>query len=134
MATGSPGWSQFPFVSAETSIPPTFRERYCRQCDLRPDEFEEHLFRRALYPHARLLRPVLELMDGFFGPDREFLRGVGDLRSRRLFHGEAAEYHAQSDRRRVLRRWLRLRVSAERTRVLMEACWSGRDSRPPQAG
>ncbi len=134
MATGSPERSRLFYVSTETSIPPTFRERYCRQWGLRPDEFEEHLFRRALYLHARLLRPLLELADGYFGPDREFLRAVGDLRSRRLFHGEAAEYHALSDRRRVLRRWLRLRVSAERTRVLMEACWSGPDSRPPQAG
>jgi hypothetical protein len=120
-------------VSAEPPIPPTLRERYCRRWDLRPDEFEEHLFRRGLYLHARVARPVLDLLEGYFGPDREFIRAVGNLRSRRLFHGEAAEYHALSDRRRVLRRWLRLRVSAERTRLLMEACWSGADSRPPRA-
>ena len=121
-------------MSTEPSIPPTFRERYCRQWELRPDEFEEHAFRRGLYPHARVLRPLLGMIDGYFGPDREFIQTVANLRSRRLFHAEAAEYHALSDRRRVLRRWLRLRVSAERTRVLMEACWSGPDSRPPQAG
>ncbi len=115
-------------------MPPTFRERYCRRWALRPEEFDDHAFRRGLYWHARLLRPLLEMLDGHFAPDREFLRVVADLRSRRLFQAEAAEFHSGVAGRRFLRRWLRLRVSAERTRLLMEECWGQADSRPPVGG
>jgi hypothetical protein len=66
----------------------------------------------------------------YFSPDREFLRCVGDIRSRRFFHAEAGEFHADSVNHSMLRRWLRLRVSAERTRVIMEECW-GADTRAP---
>lgn len=114
-------------------MPPTFRERYCRRWNLRPEDFEDHLFRRALYLHARLLRPLLELLNGHFTADREFLRSVADLRSRRMFHAEASEFHSGEAGRRFLRRWLRLRVSADRTRLLMEECWGASQSRPPQA-
>ena len=101
----------------------TFRERYCRRWAIPPEQFEEHLLPRALYPSARILRPLLGLRAGYFHPDREFIRAAGDLRSRRFFHAEAGEFHGTEANHRFLRRWLRLRVSAERTRRLMEECW-----------
>jgi len=102
----------------------TFRERYCAHWQILSEQFEEHLLAHALYPHARVLRPVLQLLvRGYFLPDREFLRQVGNLRSRRLFHAEAAEFHATEVGGKFLRRWFRLRVSAEKVRVRMEECW-----------
>lgn len=108
---------------------PTFRERYSQHWSIPPSEFEEHLFSRALYFHARLAR--LMLRRDFFAPDREFLRNVGDIRSRRYFHAEAGEFHDMPENGTFLRRWLRLRVSAERTRNLMEECWGTADSTAP---
>lgn len=103
---------------------PTLRERYCAHWQISPDAYEEHLFRRALYFHARGLRGACQLLSpSYFTADREFIRGIGDLRSRRGFHAEAAEFHAAGANRAFWRRWLRIRVSAERARLWMEECW-----------
>jgi hypothetical protein len=111
---------------------PTFRERYCRRWELPSEQFEAHLFDRALYPPARWLRALLLwIWPDYFSADREFMRCVGDIRSRRFFHAEAGEFHTDASNGRFLRRWLRLRVSAERTRRLMEECWGTPDSRAP---
>lgn len=112
----------------------TFRERYCALHQIAVGDFEDHLLRRSLYFHARPLRGVLALLPDYFAADREFLRSVGDIRSRRLFHAEAGEYHAHPANRSLLRRWLRLRVSAERVRVNMEASWQGHGTASPVAG
>ncbi len=103
---------------------PTLRERYCAHWQISPDAYEEHLFRRSLYFHARGLRGIFQLVSpGYFAADREFIRAIGDLRSRRGFHSEAAEFHAAGANRALGRRWLRFRVSAERPRLWMEECW-----------
>lgn len=112
---------------------PTFRERYCQRWSISFDKFEQHLLPRVLYLHARPLHRVLALGPGHFATDREFLRNVGDIRSRRLFHAEAAEFHDALQNQGVLRRWLRLRVSAERTRRLMEECWGRAESAAPSS-
>lgn len=114
---------------------PTFRERYCRSYGLANEEFEQHIFRRGLYPHAALLRWLLGAIPEYFAADREFIRSVGDIRSRRFFHAEAGEYQMHLANRGFLRRWLRLRVSAERVRRCMEQHWGDENSAAPvQAG
>lgn len=115
-------------------MPPTFRERYCAHAGIPPERFEEHLFRRALYFHAKPLQGILDLMPDYFTADHDFLRSVGDIRSRRFFHAEAGEYQTHSLNRGILRRIFFLRVSAERVRQFMEECWGGHDSNPPVGG
>ncbi len=104
---------------------PTFRERYCQHWAIPPSRFEEHLFARTLYPHARVLHIFLRLMPGYFIPDLEFLHGMGDLRSRRFFNEEACEFHATeaNHNRNFLRHLFRLRVSADRVLHCMDECW-----------
>lgn len=109
----------------------SFRERYCAIHRIAPAAFEEHLLPAALYFHARPLRGLLETLPDYFAADREFLRSVGDLRSRRFFHAEAGEYHTATTCRGFLHRFLRLRVSAERVRQIMEATWGTSGSNPP---
>lgn len=109
----------------------SFRERYCSIHQIAPVEFEEHLLPRALYFHARLCRGLLALLPDYFAADREFLRSVGDLRSQRFFHAEAGEYHTSTASRSFLHRFLRLRVSAERVRQIMEESWGAQGSNPP---
>ncbi|HLP24768.1 MAG TPA: hypothetical protein VK477_03750 [Acidobacteriota bacterium] len=109
----------------------SFRERYCALHQIPLTEFEEHLLPGALYFHARWLRGLLKMLPDYFAADREFLRSVGDLRSRRFFHAEAGEYHTATACRGFLHRFLRLRVSAERVRLIMEKTWGVLDSNPP---
>lgn len=109
----------------------SFRERYVAMHHIDPSGFEEHVLRRALYLHARPLREALAAFPDYFAADREFLRSVGDLRSRRFFHAEAGEYHSSASNRGFLRRFLRLRVSAERVRQIMEETWGAQESNPP---
>lgn len=103
--------------------PPSFRERYCASHGVPHDQFEQHLLLRTLYPHARFLLPLLRLIPDYFSADTEFLRSIGALRRRRDFVSEAGEYIASWQNRGVLRRWFLLRVSAERTRKLVDAHW-----------
>ncbi|MBI2512607.1 MAG: hypothetical protein HYV96_11555 [Opitutae bacterium] len=109
----------------------SFRERYSAKHRIDPSGFEEHLLRRALYFHARPLRSLLAALPDYFSADREFLRSVGDLRSRRFFHAEAGEYHTSAASRGPFHRFLRLRVSAERVRQIMEETWGKLESNPP---
>lgn len=109
----------------------TFRERYCDYWSISSEQFEEHLLLRALYPHARGLHRLLAMCPDYFYPDHEFIRSVALLRSRRLFHGEVGEYHADPANHGFLRRWLRLRLSTDRVRHLMEECWGQADSTAP---
>ena len=111
----------------------TFRERYSAFHKIPVEQFEEHLLPRALYWHARMFRGFLGLVPGYFVADRDFIRSVGDLRSRRFFHAEAGEFHTSEGNRGILRRVLRLRVSADRARKFMEECWGSHvaGSTPP---
>lgn len=113
------------------AMPQSFRERYCAFHAVPLEEFEEHLLLRSLYFHARMIRTFLNFFPGYFVPDRDFIRSVGDLRSRRFFHAEAGEYHTSEGNRGFMRRILRLRVSADRTRHLMEECWTESETAAP---
>lgn len=112
----------------------SFRERYCSIHRIDPSGFERHLLTRTLYSHAVLLRSLLAALPDYLAADIEFLRGVGDIRSRRFFHAEAGEFHAHASNRGICRRFLRLRVSAERVRQVMEETWRATGkSNPPVA-
>jgi len=102
---------------------PTFRERYCAFHGIPVEEFEDHLLPRGLYPHARALRAVLRSLPEYFAPEREFLRSAGNLRTRRLYPAEVAQFYYLMPNQSVSRRLLRLRISTERVRHHMEACW-----------
>ncbi len=104
-------------------MPLTFRERYCGHWNIPDEQFENHILDRVLYPPARWLRGLLKFLPGYFSPDREFIRSLGLIRSRRLFQAEAGEFHTDPANRLLMRRWLRLRVSAGRMRHAMDECW-----------
>jgi hypothetical protein len=122
---------RFPGASYPSSMALSFRERYCAIHQIAPADFEEHILPAALYFHARPLRRLFAAFPDYLAADREFLRSVGDLRSRRFFHAEAGEYFTATACRGFLHRFLRLRVSAERVRQIMEATWGTSGSNPP---
>lgn len=92
----------------------TFSERYCAMHGLPKWEFIDSVLMRSLYPHARLLRPVLRLKPGYFKADLEFISCVGRIKRMRDFDMEAFAYANDPDNHGFLRRTLKLRVSAGR--------------------
>jgi len=99
----------------------TFAERYCSVHGVGNRDFVESAVAHSLYPHARMLRPVLSLIPLYFTADREFVASVGRLKRMRDFDMEVFAYVNDPKNRGFLRRVLRLRVSAGRLNSLM---WS----------
>jgi len=95
--------------------PRTFAEIYCEREGLRPAEWPAVLFQRTLYPHARLLARMVRRLDHrYFLADYEFVEDVGHLRSLDEFTPALDSYVEHPDNRGLLRRKLRIRVSARR--------------------
>lgn len=103
-----------------------FAGRCCARFGVATERYLEFALRRTLYPHARLLRPLLRAWDAdFFAPDREFLAAVGRLSRWRDFAGEVKDFHCHPANSGFLRRRLRLRVSVGRTRRFFAAAGLG---------
>lgn len=98
----------------------TFREVYCERHGVAPGEFERVLVWRCLHWQARPFYWLRRLNRQYFSADFELARSVGELRSRRGFHAEVAEFHYQPKNRGFLRSILRLRVSTQRLQSVFE--------------
>ena len=98
----------------------TFRELYCARHGFALEKFERALVWRCLHWQARPFYWLHRLDRGFFSADFEFVRGVGELRSRRQFHDEAAEFHYHRSNRGLLRTFFQIRVSARRVQAVFE--------------
>ena len=99
----------------------TFRELYCEHHGIPPQQFERVLLWHSLHRRARPFYWLLGLNRDYSAPDLEFVRGVGELRSRRGFRDEAAEFHYHPKNRGLLRTLLRLRVSSRRLQAIFES-------------
>ena len=69
----------------------------------------------------------------YYSADFEFIRGVGDLRSRRDFRNEAAEFHYHPGNRGFFRTVLRMRVSSHRLQSVFEREFGSTPTTPPMA-
>ena len=98
----------------------TFAEAYCSKHGIPGDRFEAVVLARALYPHARLLAPILRVMwPQHFAADLDLVRGAGQLRRVRDFSLESLDYTHHPANQGGLRRVLRLRASTQRLRRLV---------------
>ena len=80
----------------------------------------ETMLRRALYPHARVLRLLLLVLDpDYFSADRDYVVSLGALRRRRDLGAETEAFLDHLENRRFPRRVLRLRISARRAHALV---------------
>ena len=98
----------------------TFRELYCEHHGLPFGKFERHLVWRCLHWQAKPFFWLRGLNEDYYSADFEFVRGVGELRSRRDFRNEAAEFHYHPGNRGFFRTVLRLRVSSHRLQAIFE--------------
>jgi hypothetical protein len=97
----------------------SFAERYCAKHGLADWQFVESALTNSLYVQAKILRPFLRLIPGYFKADREFIASVGRIKRLRDFDMEAFAYVSDPDNRGFLRRTLRLRVSAAKLNGLI---------------
>ena len=98
----------------------TFRELYCERHGIPQAKFERALVWRCLNWQAKPFWWILWLNRDYYSADFEFVRGVGELRRRRDFRNEAAEFHYHPGNRGFMRRVLGLRVSGDALRLLFE--------------
>ncbi|MCF7689811.1 MAG: hypothetical protein K9M98_15265 [Cephaloticoccus sp.] len=104
-----------------TPLTNSMAERYCAKYGIPGEKFMRHIRRKALYPHARFIVPVLVLFNGdYLAADNDFIEDVGQITTYGEFSASVVEfiYHPANDGFR--RRILRLRVSTERMRKLVK--------------
>ena len=97
-----------------------FHELYCERHGVAYDKFERTLVWRCLHWQAHSVYWLRWLNRDYFSADFEFVRRVGELRSRREFRDEAAEFHYHPNNRGFLRTLFRLRVSSHKLQKIFE--------------
>lgn len=106
----SPGFGE----NQRTSIDRTMAERFCAANQIAPEDFEQAVLLRALYPWACRFYFLLSLNRRYFAADREFVNAVGRIRRMKEFGAEALDFAYNPLNRGFFRRVLRLRVSTQR--------------------
>jgi len=95
--------------------PNSLQSRYCARHGINPAEFRAKLLARSLYPHARLLAPLLRLLDRqYFQADYEFVDDVAYLEDIERFHDALDSFVGHFSNRGFLRYSLKMRISARR--------------------
>ncbi|MCU0792684.1 MAG: hypothetical protein MUE42_07500 [Opitutaceae bacterium] len=109
----------------------TFLELYCEQNQIEASEYERHVLRRSLYPHARLLAPILRLLWlQHFAADVDLVRSAASVRRVRdlMPETDAHAYHPANVG--ALRQFFRLRASTTRLHRLVRATLHAGDAAP----
>ncbi len=97
-----------------------FTDIYCQREHLATERFAGHLLQRTLYPHARVLAPLLRTLDRqHFLADNEFVQDVGNLTRTAHFAAVMQDYSKHYANHGILRRTLRLRISVRRMQRLV---------------
>ncbi len=108
--------------ASSPSSPPrrTFIELYCEQHQIGPEAYETSVLNRALYPHARLLAPVIRVLwSDHFAADLDLVRSVTTVRRVRDVQNEMDAFAYHPANVGVLRRFFRLRASSTRLHRLV---------------
>jgi len=93
----------------------TFAELYCEREGVSPEMWRNLLFRQTLYPHARMFVGMVRLFNPrHFLADYEFVEDVGYLRSLHDFSLALGSYIEHPSNWSLMRRRLRIRISARR--------------------
>jgi hypothetical protein len=123
----SPWCAEDLFESTSTEAVPnladtgrSFAESVCEQLGLHPNQYENEVFRRCLYPKARALLPLLQFYNpSFFAPDRDFIRRVGKVRRREDLTRELDEFYYHPRNVGWMRRRFNLRISCRKLVALV---------------
>lgn len=95
--------------------PRTFADIYCEKHGLARPRYHAHVFQRSLFPHARLLAPIIRCFRRLhFLADHEFVEDVGYITCVADFSLPLGNFIEHPANRGRLRRRFGLRVSARR--------------------
>ena len=108
--------------SAPTPARRPFIDLYCEQNGIDPSDFDQRVLRQILYPHARLLAPLLRYAwPDYFSADLDLVRSAGLLRRTRDLSLETDAFAHHPSNVGVLRHLFRLRASSTRLARLIRA-------------
>lgn len=111
---------------------PTLRELFCAQTKCTPAQFEGRVFWHCLYPHARVMAPLLLLLQrDFFSADRSLISRIADAQTMTFVREEVRDYFWDSNNRGWLRRTANIRVSGQRVKDLARRFLPEGSSNPP---
>jgi hypothetical protein len=102
------------FMLPDDTPKKNFKSLFCERFNCPPSEYEEQVFRRVLYLHARLLAPLLGILTPtHFAEDFQFIGNLGGAASLIEIDAEVACHKRMYKVRSpvFLRRGLKLRVS-----------------------
>jgi len=99
-----------------------FQLLVCQRFSCPTSEYEERVFRKCLYWHARLLAPVVRrLMPDFFGEDFKFIRHLGASTGLRETRVDLLNFRDTNlGKPSFWRTGLRIRVSGRKARRLAQ--------------
>ena len=100
---------------------PTFAERFCTDRAMTREEMAREIFRRSLYPHARLLKMFLIFQNAIHvQADYDLIYAAMDIHRVRDFAVLGAEFNVHPANHGTLRRKWRMRISTKRLRRLLK--------------
>jgi hypothetical protein len=110
-------------MDGDVGVGLTFREAYCRRFNCSSGQYLEHVFVQSLYPHARLVRPLIACFwPDFFEEDFVSLAELGSAESRQAFASEIGQYRTRTKSDyNPLRKLFRVRISGKRLFALWHA-------------
>lgn len=111
----------------------SLKSAYCQKYDCSPDQFEEKVFRKCLYPQARLVASFIRLFSHrFFFYDFELLNSVGEASTLSEIVADIGAFRCNPRwQGGVLRRTLRIRISGKRLIALAKGLLKEESQRAP---
>lgn len=98
----------------------SFAQLYAEQTGTPPGEVERQLLRRCLYPHARLLQPILAVVaPGIFAADIDMIHNVAQVTDAYEFTYDARAHRHHPAAGGIARRCFFLRLSTHRLHHLV---------------
>ena len=103
-----------------------FADLFCSRFRCTAAAYERRAFRELLYPHARLIAPVLRAIHPtWFAEDLKFIRDLGEATDRRDALSCAATFQSvNASKKSLLRAWLKIRVSGFQASLLAQRLFS----------
>lgn len=115
---------------------PTFQVMFCEHWHCPVSEFEDRILAEYLYPHARLLAPLLKsFASNFFAPDLKLIRRLAMSTDLREALNDLLDFKDANARSNFWRTQLKLRVSGRRAgglvRTMFQRERAHREESPP---
>jgi hypothetical protein len=118
--------------SARRAALPPFKDLFCTYTHSPLEKFELTLFKKSLYPHARLIAPILlRLKRQWFAEDLDVIRELATVDCPEVFQMEVARFYGRNVRdRSFLRKRLLIRLSGKRLLKWKTRCFAAAEEMP----